>query len=73
MEHLELRSFELELAAKREAFRREHERDLAELLRSEPNARAALASFARELWALTRRSRPEPSASSASDASLAAE
>ena len=59
MEHLELRSMELELAARREAFRREHERDLSMMLRSNMNAREALASYARELWASARRSKRE--------------
>ncbi|MEL7485182.1 MAG: hypothetical protein AAFN41_12640 [Planctomycetota bacterium] len=59
MEHLELGSMELELAAKREAFRREHERDLSVMLKSNMDARAVLASHARELWASARRARRE--------------
>lgn len=76
MEHLELRSMELELAARREAFRREHERDLSAMLRSNLNARKALKEHARELWAAARGSRREASASHpapASERSLAAE
>ena len=60
---------ELELAARREAFRREHERDLSEMLRSNTNAREGLTTHMRELWAAARQARR----GEASSTSLAAE